>query len=88
MAPKGGYLALLDHCNLLGMADRVQPVRDHNNRPTPGQSAERIPHCHFVFGNQRGRCFVQNDDGLAAEDRAGDGHPLTLTAGQVPPAIT
>jgi hypothetical protein len=62
-------------------------VRDQD-RGAPGHGpAEQAEKATGSGGVEPGGRLVQDQDGGVAQDRAGDGDPLPLAAGQQPPAL-
>ena len=81
--------ALLDfapavkHDYLVGPDDRGEPVGDHDHGLAGHEPLERLLDQMLVLGiGERGR-LVQHHDGRVRDDRARDGYPLLLSAGQV-----
>ena len=59
--------ALLQNHDLVGAADRRQPVRDHNHRAMLHQVRQRLLHQHFRLGIEVRRRLIQNQDGRVLE---------------------
>ena len=77
-----GNSPLVQHEDLIRVADRRNPVRHDDRGPLAhdvAQTGEDFFLCVGVDGRQR---VVQNEDARIDDDRAGDGRPLLLAARQ------
>ena len=79
------HAALLNHRDLVGVADGREAVRDHQRRPpTRGeQLVERSLHDGLALVVERRGGLVEHEDGRVAHQGTGDGQPLLLPAGQL-----
>jgi hypothetical protein len=66
----------------VGVPDRRQPMRDDDARAVRHEALERLLDEPLRFGVERGRRLVEDQDRRVPENRAGDGDPLALTAGE------
>jgi len=57
-------------------------MRDGEHRATPDQVIQRFLDLPFRFRVDAAGGFVENEDARVVQDRARDGHALTLTTGQ------
>ena len=73
-----GDAALFEHENLVGAADRVQPVRDDQRCPAGQQPLHRLRHAVLCRGVEPGRRLIQDHDRRVLHDRAGDRQALPL----------
>src|ERR687897_2833307 len=80
-------LSMLEDENLIGAADRGQPVRDHERRPSMAQAAEAVLNHRLALAVEAGGRLVEDQDGRVSEDCARDGDALTLAAGQLHTAL-
>ena len=77
--------AVVEHEDLIRVADGFQPVRDHNDGLVARQGFDGLLKPVFVFGvNIRGG-FVQNDDGRVLEHCARNGDALLPESDAPPP---
>src|SRR5204862_2417688 len=76
-------LALLEHKNLIGIADGTQTVGDYKCRPAGHQRCESGLNEGFAFGIQAGCGFVENQDSRVRQNGARNRHSLALTAGKL-----
>ena len=72
----------VEHDDLVGVAHRGQPVRDDQHRAVPHQPLDGLLHQPLRLGVERAGGLVENQDRRIAEQRAGDGDPLPLPAGE------
>ncbi len=80
--------AVLEHEDLVGAADRGQPVRDDERRPPLAERAQAVLDLGFAFAVERRGRFVEHEDARVGEDGARDRDALTLTARQLHPALS
>ena len=66
------------HIQAVGVGDTGEPVGDANRGPPTGQPLQSLVDRRLGAGIQGGCCFVQEQQGRIAEDRAGNGQPLSL----------
>src|SRR5262249_28395592 len=78
----------LHHENHVRPADRRQPVRDHERRPSREQRRHRRLDQLLALGVEVARGFVEDQNLRLLEDRAGDRQPLLLAARQLHAALT
>jgi len=79
-------LALLDHQDLVGLADRGQPVRDHQRGPPRQRALQRPLHRHLGLRVQVRRRLIEHHHRRGLEQQPRQRHPLLLPAGQpIPP---
>ena len=75
--------AAVEHDDLVGADDGGEPVGDHDHGLARHEPLEGLLDQVLVLGvGERGR-LVQHHDGRVRDDRARDGYPLLLAAGQV-----
>ena len=75
--------AAVEHDDLVGTDDGGEPVGDHDHGLARHEPLEGLLNQVLVLGvGERGR-LVQHHDGRVRDDRAHDGYPLLLAAGQV-----
>ena len=72
--------ALVEDDDLVGVADRGQPVGDRERGPSLGQPLELGLHGVLGLGVKRAGGLVEDEDRRVAQHRAGDRHPLLLPA--------
>ena len=72
---------VVEHADHVGVADRRQPVGDHDGRAVGQRGVERGLHRGLVLVVQAARGLVEDDDGGILEEQPGDGQPLLLPAG-------
>lgn len=63
MAALLGDAAVRDDQNLVGMTDRIEPVRNNQQRLALAQRADRLLDIALVISVHTGGGFVQNDNG-------------------------
>ena len=73
-------LALVQDDDLVGVADRRQPVGDRERRPPLGEALELGLHGVLGLGVKRAGGLVEHEHRRVAQHRAGDRHALLLTA--------
>ena len=78
---------VLQHDNLVGVANGRQTMGDDDSRSTDHQPLQGLLDQHLGFGIDRGRCLVQDQDGGISQHRSGDGQPLPLAAGELDPPL-
>ena len=66
----------------VGVANRRQPVRDHQGRVTRAQPPERIEHRLFGDGIDGRSGFIENQDRGLLQQRAGDTQSLPFSPRQ------
>ena len=75
--------AAVEHDDLVGADDGGEPMGDHDHGLARHEPLEGLLDQVLVLGiGERGR-LVQHHDGRIRDDRARDGYPLLLAAGQV-----
>ena len=79
---------VLQHDNLVGVANSRQTMGDDDGRPTDHQPLQCLLDQELGFGVDRGRRLVQDQDRRVPQHRSGDGQPLPLTAGELDSALT
>ena len=75
--------ALIEHQNLVRVADGREAVRDDERRAAAHRRVDRFLNLAFGFGVERARRLVENHDRRILEERAGDRQALSLAARQV-----
>ena len=80
-----GHPAVGDHQDLVGVPDGGQAVGNGDDGLAPGQLRQGVLDQMLVLGIDAGGGLVQDDDGGVLQDGPGDGDPLPLPAGEVPP---
>src|SRR5258707_145374 len=78
--------AVVQHDDLIGVADGGQPVRDGDGGAAPGQGVERLLHGPFGLGVQRAGGLVEHEHARIAQQGPGDGDALLFPAGEAVPA--
>src|SRR6187551_2796359 len=76
MRPALHDAAVIEHEDLVGVANRREPVRDRNRRAVLGEAVEGLLHRALRLRVERARRLVQDQDGGIAEDRPRDRHAL------------
>src|ERR1700722_2512524 len=79
--------AVLEDENTVGRAHRRKPMRDDQRSAAAHQPFESLQNQALALRIERTGGFVQNQDGRVAQNGAGDGHALALTAGQLDAAF-
>ena len=79
--------SVVEHEDLIGVADRGQAVRDRDRGAPPGQLVERKLHGALGLGVERGGGLVEDQYGRVAKDRARDRDALLLAAGEAIAAL-
>ncbi len=74
--------AIVKHVNHVRFLNRTQAVRDRDGRSPLRRRVEGRLHDLFGFAVERGRRFVEEENFRVAEESAGDGDALLLTAGE------
>ena len=77
------YAAVLQGVDHLAVDYLGYAVRDDDYRPVLLDGVNAVLDLLRGYGVQRGRGFVQEDDGRVLEEHPGDGDALLLAAGQV-----
>ena len=80
MRPLLGDPPLIQDDDVVGIADRFQPVGDHDHRASCDQGIDGTLYLDLVFGVERCGSLVQQDGLCVLEDRTGDRQPLLLPA--------
>ena len=80
-------LAAFEHQNLIGAANRRQPVRDDERRPAVAQRSQAVLDHRLALAVEARRRFVEQQDPRIGENRARDRHALALAAGQPDAAL-
>ena len=80
-------LAVLEHQDLVGAADRRQPVRDDERRPALPQRAQAVLDQRLALAVEARRRLVEDQDARVGEDRARDRDPLALAARELHAAL-
>ena len=78
-----GDAPMIEHDDLVGFGDGVQPVGDHEHSPVVNEAAQRLLHKVFRFGIGERRRLVQDQDRCVGEQRPGDGEALAFAAGKL-----
>lgn len=78
---------LLHDDDRIGPAYRLQAMGDDEHRLAMCQLADGMLQMHLILRVERGRRFVENNDGRILQHRPGDRNPLLLAAGQHRPAL-
>src|SRR6185295_16630805 len=68
-------------------ANGREPVGDHDRRAIPHQGPQRLLDVVLALGVQGAGGLVEDEDRGVLEQRARDGDPLALAAGQLDPAL-
>ena len=71
------------HENLVGMADRTEPVRDEQHRFSLNQAGDRVLNERLVLRVLRGRRLVEYDDRRVFEKHPGERNALPLACGEM-----
>jgi hypothetical protein len=79
---------LLEDEDAAGIADGGQPMRDDEGGTPLHHLVERRVHLHLGHGIERACGFVKNEDRRIFQKRARDREPLTLSARQIPAALS
>ncbi len=74
--------ASLHHQNAVGLQHSSKPMRDHQRRASGHHVVERALHLRLMLRVEGRRRLVKQEDRRILEDRARDGEPLPLPAGQ------
>src|ERR1700736_818484 len=80
-------LALFDDQDLVGAADRREPVGDDEGGSALHQEVEAALDQGFGLGVERAGGLVQDQDARVGEDGPGDREPLALAAGELDAAF-
>ena len=72
--------AAVEHEDLVGVANRREPVRDRDRRASAGELVERLLDRALGLVVERGGGLVEDQYGRVAQDRAGDRDALLLAA--------
>ena len=76
-------LAILHHEDRVGVADRRQPVGDHEARAIGAQSGHGVLDEHLGARVDRARRLVEDENRRIGEECPGDRHELALTGAEV-----
>ena len=79
--------AALEHEDAVGVADRAQPVRDHERGAADEQLVEALLDGALRLGVERARRLVEEQDRRPVVERASDRDPLLLAAGEPQPRL-
>ena len=79
--------AVVDDEDLVGVADRREPVRDDQGRPALEGGVEGALDRGLGLGVEVGGGLVEDDDRGLLEQQPGDGEPLPLAAGEPVAAV-
>src|SRR6266849_6219653 len=74
-------LTAFQHQDLIGTANRGQPVRDHERRAPASQLTQSVLNQGFTFTVQAGSCFIKDQQFGVGENGPRDGDALSLSAG-------
>src|SRR5438105_4787363 len=74
-------LTVFQHQDLIGTANRGQPVRDHESRAPAAKLAQSVLNQGFAFTVQAGCRLIKDQQFWIGENRARDGDALALSAG-------
>ena len=85
MGPAFDDAALLEHDDLVAVADRAQPVGDDQAGTAP--AAEVEVDRQLGLRVERARRLVEHEHRRLQRQRAGDLHPLALPAAEVPSVL-
>jgi hypothetical protein len=77
----------LHHQDDVRVADRGEPVRDDETRPTGTQQVHRPLDQHLGTGVDRAGRLVEDQDARLGEERSGDGDELLLPGADVRPLV-
>ena len=80
-------LAVVEHQDLVGVADGGHPLRDDDHAGAGGLGSQRGPQPGVGGHVQGGERVVEHVDLRPFDQRSGDGQPLSLAAGDVGPAL-
>jgi hypothetical protein len=80
--------AVVEHGDLVGVADGGQAVRDGDGGSALGQGVEGLLDGPFGFGVQSAGGLVEDEYARVAQQGAGDGDALFLSAGEAASGIT
>src|SRR5919112_3732588 len=75
-------LSSVEHHDLVGISDRGQSVRNHEDRSALHQPLDRLLNQPLRLGVQCAGGLVQDENRRVAKQRPGDGYPLPLAPGQ------
>ena len=78
-----GDMAAVEHEDAVAIDDAGQAVRQDERRAALHQPVERFLDHRLVLGIDGGQGLVEHQDRRVAQQRAGDGHPLALAAGEL-----
>ena len=81
-----GQTAVVEHEDLIRVADGGHALRDQHDRGLPRQMRQRLAKRGVGGKVQRGGAVVEDEDGGPPHQRAGDRQPLALAAGEIAPA--
>ena len=83
-----GEAAVVEHVDLVGVADGGEAVGDDEGGAASGEAGEGALDGRLGFVVDRGGGFVEHQDGGILEDGAGDRQALALSAGELLAAFT
>ena len=81
-----GQTAVVEHEDLIRVADGGHALRDQHDRGLPRQMRQRLAKRGVGGKVQRGGAVVEDEDGGPPHQCAGDRQPLALAAGEIAPA--
>ena len=87
MAALLGDPAVLDHEDRVGLADRREPVGDHERGAALERGRERLLHGGLGLAVEVRGGLVEHDDVGRLEQQPRDGHALLLAAGEAVAAV-
>ena len=80
-------LAVLEHEDLVGAADRRQPVRDDERRAALAQAPQAVLDHRLALAVEARRGLVEDEDARVGEDGPRDRDALALAAGELDAAL-
>ena len=81
------HFAVVEHHDAVEAGNRGQTMRHHDARAPAHKRFQRVLHQRFAFGVKRAGGLVKHQHGAVCQQRAGDGHTLTLPAGKLHAAL-
>ncbi len=85
--PALGDLSPVEHDDLVGVADRRQPVRDRDRGAARREGVDGLLHGLLGLRVQGAGRLVEDEDGRVPQDGAGDRQALLLAAGEAVAAL-
>ena len=85
--PRSTISPCLEHENLIGAANRRQPMRDDEGRAPGPQLAQTVLNHLLALAVEARRGFVEDQDARVGQDGARDRDALSLAAGQLDAAL-